>query len=169
MTKIHSIRWLALLASSVLLAACAGTATRTGGNNATAAASAAGTTSAASDSEEALKQRAEQRWQYLIDKQAEKAYDFLTPGYRMTVSKADYAKRMNHRPVHWQAAKAHKISCESRDRCTVYMSITYTTPLPGFGTAGASLFSPSKEDWLYLRNQWYYLPREGGGSLKKAN
>ncbi|MHB8448820.1 MAG: hypothetical protein ACYC9P_12955, partial [Rudaea sp.] len=39
-----------------------------------------------------IKTKAVQRWDDLIARKADKAYDFLAPGYRKTISRAQYAK-----------------------------------------------------------------------------
>ena len=46
-----------------------------------------------------IKEKAVQRWDYLIAHQAEKAYDFLSPGYRTTITRENYAAGMNNRPA----------------------------------------------------------------------
>ena len=45
--------------------------------------------------------RAVERWNYLIAHQAEKAYDYLSPGTRETQTRESYAAAMNNRPVKW--------------------------------------------------------------------
>lgn len=154
MSRTTLSQWLLLVGATVLVAACAGTSER-------------GATFD-SASQDALKQRAQQRWDYLVDKQADKAWEYLTPGYRATVSRERYADGMNNRPIQWKSAKVHKIECDQPDRCTVYVSVTYTAPIPGLGQGSGPLFSPSKEVWLLLGKKWYHLPREGGGSLKDS-
>src|SRR5688572_22783391 len=46
--------------------------------------------------------RAVERWNYLIAHQAEKAYDYLSPGFRSTQTREVYASSMNSRPVQWK-------------------------------------------------------------------
>jgi hypothetical protein len=148
------LRLLPALAVAALLGACATTSTKPG--------------SAASSSQEALLQRAQQRWDYLIAHQAEKAWDYLTPGYRATVTQAKYADGMNNRPLHWSTAKVNKADCAQPDSCMVQVVVTYQVTLPGMAGSSATGFAPLKEQWLLLQNQWYYLPREEGGNSLKA-
>ena len=147
-------KWLPLVAASLLLGACAAPGTR---NSASSA-----------DSHAVLKQRALQRWNDLINKHADKAYEYLTPGYRNTVSQEQYANAMENRPLTWKSARVNKLECEQPDNCTVYMIVDYSMHMPGAGVGDVKGFAPLKETWLRLRNQWYYLPREGGGNLSKA-
>src|ERR1700759_2439992 len=65
-----------------------------------------------------LQDRAVERWNFLIAHQAEKAYDYLTPGYRGTKSRDDYAKEMNGRGLHWLAVKYNSEECDG-DTCKV--------------------------------------------------
>lgn len=152
MNPIRSIPRLTALAGVLLLAACAGPGTRPD-----------------SDAGQAqLKQRAQARWELLINKHADQAYDFLTPGYRSTISRDKYASEMVNRPIKWESAKVNKVDCAQADSCTVYMVIGYSLKLPGMG-GNAHSVAPIQESWLHLRNQWYYLPgQEGGNSLKTA-
>lgn len=149
------IKWLPLVAASLLLGACAGTGTR---NSATSAEA----------SQDVLKQRAEQRWVDLINKHGDKAYEYLTPGYRKTVSQEQYASSMGNRPINWTSAKVNKVKCTQPDNCTVFMIINYTMHMPGAFVGDVEGFAPLQETWLRLRDQWYYLPREGGENLEKA-
>ncbi|MGB8635883.1 MAG: hypothetical protein WCD66_14505 [Rhodanobacteraceae bacterium] len=145
------IKWLPLVAASLLLAACAGTSTHKT------------SVMSANAGHDVLKQRAQQRWDDLINKHADKAYEYLTPGYRKTISKEQYASRMNNRPIRWKSAKVNKVECAQPDHCEVFMIVDYTMHTSGIGETEG--FAPLKETWLQLRNQWYYLPREKGGKL----
>src|SRR5215470_5260667 len=81
----------------------------------------------------AVEQRALARWNLLIAHQADKAYDYLTPGYRLTVSREKYAAQMNDTALRWKAAHAGGHSCEA-DTCTVTVMVDVQVPMPGIGT-----------------------------------
>lgn len=155
MTKFHALRLIPACAAALLLAACATTAT----NN---------TATSAEASQAALKQRVQARWDDLIARHAEKAYDYLTPGYQKTVSRKTYASQMNNRPVKWTKADVTSVKCASADNCEVYVMVYYTARMSVGAGGGVSSFAPLKETWLQLRNQWYYLPREEGKSTLHA-
>ena len=59
-----------------------------------------------------VEKRAVERWNYLVARQAEKAYDYLSPGTRETQTRESYAASMNNRPVKWTAAKFNR-----KERC----------------------------------------------------
>ncbi len=103
-----------------------------------------------------IKQRAVQRWDYLIAHQAEKAYDFLTPGYRQTESRELYEKRMNGRGLRWGKVHFASQKCD-KDVCHVHLIVDYSLRMGGpAGTVKSSGFLT--ETWIRADGNWYYLP-----------
>src|SRR5690349_24058732 len=86
--------------------------------------------------------RAIERWNYLIAHQAEKAYDYLSPGTRETQTRESYAAAMNTRPIKWTAVKFNRKECDA-DRCKVYIDVTYSLAMPGAGAIGKPIESTS--------------------------
>lgn len=107
--------------------------------------------------EATLEARAAQRWSYLIARDPGKAYDYLTPGYRKTVSRASYAATMGSRPVKWKSASVTKKECEE-ELCIVYVLLDYEATFAGTGGRPVSAFAPLREKWVKQAAQWYYLP-----------
>lgn len=101
--------------------------------------------------------RSVERWNYLIAHQAEKAYDYLTPGFRGTQAREVYAAAMNNRPVQWKEVKFNRKECDA-DRCVVYIDVTYSVPMPGTGKAAAST-NTQTETWILVNGEWYFLPK----------
>lgn len=102
--------------------------------------------------------RAVERWNYLASHEAEKAYDYLTPGYRATQTKADYAAAMNNRPVQWKGAKFKQKTCDA-ERCQVDMDVSYVLAAPGLGGKMLESTSTQSEIWIYSQGDWYFLPK----------
>lgn len=102
--------------------------------------------------------RSVERWNYLISKQAEKAYDYLSPGFRQTQSREDYAATMNNRPVRWSGVKFNRKECDS-DRCTVFIDVTYSILMPGAMSKPAVSTSTQSETWILVDGAWYFLPK----------
>lgn len=102
--------------------------------------------------------RSVERWNYLIAHQAEKAYDYLTPGFRATQPRDIYAAAMNTRPVQWTSVKFNHKECDA-ERCTVGVDVTYSITLPHFGrpTEGSRL---QTETWIRIKGAWYFLPSD---------
>jgi hypothetical protein len=104
--------------------------------------------------------RSVERWNYLIAHQAEKAYDYLSPGTRQTQTRESYAAAMNNRPVRWTGAKFNRKECDA-DRCKVYIDVSYSVNMPGINGAGRSVDSSStqSEIWVRVDGKWYFLPK----------
>ena len=112
------------------------------------------------DSDADVDKRAIERWNFLIAHQAEKAYDFLTPGTRATQTRENYATAMNSRPVRWTAAKFNRKECDT-DRCKVYVDVTYSVVMPGGVATGKPITTTSTqtEIWVHVDDGWYFLPK----------
>jgi hypothetical protein len=104
--------------------------------------------------------RAVERWNYLIAHQAEKAYDYLSPGTRQTQTRESYAALMNNRPVKWTAVKFNRKECDA-DRCKVYIDVSYSLVMARAGATGKPIETTStqSEIWVHVDNDWYYLPK----------
>ncbi len=109
------------------------------------------------DSTAEVDKRAVERWNYLIAHQAEKAYDYLTPGTRETQTRESYARSMNNRPVAWTAAKFNRKECDA-DRCKVYIDVTYSVVMPSVGKP-VQTTSTQSETWVHVNDGWYFLPK----------
>lgn len=100
--------------------------------------------------------RAVERWNLLIAHRAEKAYDYLTPGFRQTISREKYAEQKNDVALRWKAARVNGHSCDA-DSCTVTVMVDTQVQLPGIGRAAPTTL-PSEEHWVKVDRSWYYLP-----------
>jgi hypothetical protein len=111
------------------------------------------------DSVDQVDKRAVERWNYLIAHQAEKAYDYLSPGTRETHTRESYAAAMNNRPVKWVAAKFNRKECDA-DRCKVYIDVSYSVAMAGAAAAGKPIETAStqSEIWVHVKDGWYFLP-----------
>ena len=109
------------------------------------------------DSTAEIDKRAVERWNYLIAHQAEKAYDYLSPGTRETQTRESYATSMNNRPVKWSAVKFNHKECDV-DRCKVYIDVSYSVVMPGVGKPIEST-STQTETWVHVKDGWYFLPK----------
>lgn len=106
-----------------------------------------------------VEKRAQQRWSLLVDKKAEKAYDYLTPGYRKSMSREDYASLKNNVAMTWKAVKVNSSTCE-QDTCEVLLTIDYDVAMPGGAGGRMTTFAPLREKWVRLGGEWYFLPNK---------
>jgi hypothetical protein len=105
-----------------------------------------------------LEQRALDRWTFLIERKAEKAYDYLSPGYRKTLRREDYARDMNNRPVRWSKVRPYRQTCDKPDVCVVDLQVDFETKVPGVRQNVASVGFVN-ETWIRVRGKWYLLPK----------
>ena len=105
-----------------------------------------------------IRARAVERWDLLIAHQAEKAWDYLSPGYRETKPREAYAKEMNARGVNWSKVSFNSQKCDA-DVCKVHLAVDYTVNLGGPIGKVASM-GPIVETWIKVKGQWYFLPEQ---------
>ncbi len=100
--------------------------------------------------------RSVERWSLLIGGKADKAYDFLSPGYRATKPRKEYAEEMNNRPVHWKEAKFIDKECHE-DACNVRVWVSFTVRMRA-GAPETKSGDMLQEKWVNVSGAWYYVP-----------
>ena len=148
MIQLHARRLATLMATVVLVAGCANQSSRSD------------STSGISDGESAAKivnKRSIERWEFLIAHKAEKAYDYLSPGFKATKKREDYAKEMNNRPVQWQKVLPYSQVCDKPDVCVVNIQVDANVKMPGVGKLVSSVGFVT-ETWIRSHGKWYLLP-----------
>lgn len=102
--------------------------------------------------EEAITQRANERWNALIAGDMAKAYTFSTPGYRAVVS-ADAFKNTIGISGRWLDAQVVRVECDTPQRCNAVIRLAFTTLFPGRGRD--RIETHINETWLIEDNQWW--------------
>jgi hypothetical protein len=143
-----AVRGLMLLAAAALLGACA-----SGGPKS------AGRASAEPDAkpEDVVKVRAVARWESLIDKRFEDAYDYLSPGYREVRPKDDYVKVMASRPLQWTRAKFVSATCD-QETCAVSIEVHANFEMPVMRVGTVETLTVVTENWIRSDGEWYLVP-----------
>ena len=113
-----------------------------------------------------IKTKAVQRWDDLIARKADKAYDFLAPGYRKTISRAQYAKDMNGRGMRWKKVSFGSQTCDV-DTCNVHLTVAYNLNLGGL-TGKVDSMGLVVETWIKVDGTWYYLPQIASPKLQQG-
>jgi hypothetical protein len=159
----HSSLRLTLATSLALLAACA-TTSQSPPKEAPPASDAAATGSAPTQ----IPPRAIARWEHLIARRADLAWDYLSPGYRETHPRDEYAKAMNERPVQWYQVSVYEpgegeppaLECANPRSCTLMLKVDFKvrSTLVGVGTLDS--WNVVKEHWVNVRDQWYVVPED---------
>jgi hypothetical protein len=157
MSIIHPLRGPAI-AALVLLSGCATAPKEQGDAVAAPAAVAATGVVVSTDPQAAIERRATDRWKLLVAKDAVRAYGYLTPGYRATMTATQYDEWLRSRQIKWVAGKYVDRTCSDATTCTVSMEIVAETKLPSIPGVqqGAALV---EEQWLQIDGVWYHLPK----------
>ena len=123
-----------------------------------ACASAGGGAGGATPQEQVMR-RAAERWQYLIDKQPDKAWEYLSKGVRSAKPQAEYAVEMKARPVKWLSVEPLEADCEG-DRCDVHIKLVYEVAIPGMASEPMQTPSYLDERWIRQDGRWVHVPKE---------
>lgn len=107
--------------------------------------------------QEAVKVRAIKRWELLIDKRFEEAYELLSPGYREVRSQEDYVKIMRGRPLQWTRVHFQDATCE-KDSCTVNIEVNAQLEMPVMRVGTVDTLSVVTENWILSDGEWYLVP-----------
>ena len=132
----QNLKWLTLLVSVMLIAACASTPKLP---------------------EQSLEERSQARWDHIFAGEAAEALEYYTPGYRQVTSVADYAIWLRTRPVRWTSATVRDSDCESDDKCKVSVNVSYRVPGGPTGINNMRMTSVVEENWIRLDRGWFYV------------
>jgi hypothetical protein len=105
--------------------------------------------------EEAVRERALERWQALMQRDMEKAYGYLSPGYRAVTSLDLYRARFGS-AVRWTDANVKKVACTDK-ACDVTVNVHYQYMAPSVGMYEGE--KPLEEKWVQVDKQWWLLPK----------
>lgn len=104
--------------------------------------------------------RAVMRWKNIIARKFDNAYELLSPGYRETHGKKEYAEVIANRPVHWTKATFVGHDCESADVCTIRVNIEFDVLMPSVGRVSSE--NVVNEKWIRIEDKWYFFPDNAG-------
>jgi hypothetical protein len=106
--------------------------------------------SPAEQKEASVRERAQARWQALIVGDVAKAYEYLSPATRDTMSLDQYRGRI--RVGMHRVAKVESVKCEA-EVCKVTMSITFDHRLM------KGIVTPLDETWILEKGRFWFLYR----------
>ncbi len=109
--------------------------------------------------EDALEERAMVRWDALLSGDVEAAYEFLSPGYRSSVSLLQYHRSLLLSKVKWTGANYIEADCEETI-CNVKILLDFTVygALPGVKSMDSK--QTIEESWLLVKGSWYLVPKK---------
>lgn len=140
-----SLHRIAVALTTMMLTACAGQR--------------ANESIAALPPEQAVNQLAMARWKDVIDGRWEQAYARLTPGTRDATPYDAYSQTLAMRQIDWTDAAVESVECDSAERCTATVRVSYVLKRPIVGTKPEAA-STVAETWLFLDGAWYHLPAQ---------
>ena len=106
---------------------------------------------------EVVQERAQARWEAMVARDFQTAWEYYTPGYREQMTAAAFEGEMARRPVKWTAAEVFEVDCAGDEpRCEVRVRVEYQVQaaVPGVGTLRSK--SGVTEIWLQIDGKWWY-------------
>jgi len=108
---------------------------------------------------DSVEKRAMARWVALLSSDFEGAYEFLSPGFRSSVSNAQYQRSLLLKKLQWDDARYIESDC-AETTCKVKISIDYTL----YGAVpGVQSFEGTQtitESWVLIDGVWYLVPSQ---------
>lgn len=105
--------------------------------------------------EEAVTQRAQDRWDAMRADKFEKSYELTAPSFRAVKTYKAYREKYGAGEL-WVSAKVMDVKCASDTNCTavVEIGVRNVTPISQPPVLTTSL----REDWVMEDGNWYLLP-----------
>ncbi len=116
-----------------------------------------GCASAPASKGDIVKQRAEQRWEAIFERDYAAAYEFYSPGYKSKYSAVDMEISLRVQKVRWISADYVDHSCEEKS-CSVKFDLGYRVAAPVPGMDVFTGWDRIEEQWIYTRGEWWYVP-----------
>jgi hypothetical protein len=134
---VSGCRGVVVAASMLLLAACATSGPRT----------------------EDLATRVQGRWDKLLAGDFAGAYQYLSPGYRSSVTSHQYERRLLLQKVRWESARYIDSEC-LEESCKVSISLDLVLLQAVPGVQRYEITQTAEEDWIRSGGQWWYVPEK---------
>jgi hypothetical protein len=104
-----------------------------------------------------VEDRAAARWDILLAGDLGGAYEYLSPGFRSSVSSLQYQRSVLLKRVRWTSAKVRSSECtESTCDVSVLLGYRITGVLPGVKTFDGT--QDIVETWILADRMWYLVP-----------
>jgi len=114
---------------------------------------------ATQSTESIIEARAMGRWDALLSDDLAGAYEYLSPGFRSSVSSLQYQRSLLIKRVSWTGARYIESEC-AETICKVSISLDYALygVLPGVKSfEGTQVI---EESWLLIDGKWYLVPEK---------
>ena len=107
---------------------------------------------------ENISDRAQARWDTLLSGDLDGAYQYLSPGFRSSVSLDQYKRKIQTQRVMWTGAKYIDSECLDSS-CKVKISLGYSLvgALPGVPRYDGT--QQIEENWIKHNGKWWLVPK----------
>jgi hypothetical protein len=106
-----------------------------------------------------IEERVNARWDALLAGNLAGAYEYLSPGYRSSVSSLQYQRKVLLQQIKYTSAKYVSSKCE-KTTCNVTVLVGFTVygALPGVKSFDGS--RNIDESWVLVDGNWYVVPEK---------
>jgi hypothetical protein len=112
---------------------------------------ASGPTAVAEKGREALvKERAQARWDAVVNDRLDVAYGYFSPASRSLFSLTDYIRTV--KAGFWKAAQVDGVECQEEELCDALVTIEYEFQ-------GRRVRTPMREAWIRTDGNWWYVKK----------
>ena len=107
--------------------------------------------------EKPIEDRVMARWDVLLKGDLAGAYEFLSPGYRSSVTSLQYQRSILIQKIRWTSAQYASHVCEETT-CNVRVTMGFSVygALPGVKSFDGT--QEVEETWVQVGGQWYFVP-----------
>lgn len=110
--------------------------------------------------EQAVRDRAMERWEAILAKDYAAEYALHSPGFRSVKSERAHVNYRGSQPVRWTGYEIQEVTCESAEVCEANLKIDYEVQAQIAFVGTQKAFSFVTETWIYSGRNWFYLPKE---------
>jgi hypothetical protein len=101
--------------------------------------------------DERLRERVQERWNAMIERDLIKAYEYETPAYRETHTPTDYARSFGAL-VAWHVATVKDVRYDAPHEAVVKLTLDVSFPVGG---EEVRTTVPLDDHWVYLEDEWW--------------
>jgi hypothetical protein len=130
------VKLVAMVCSLLLLSACATTASK----------------------ENSVEERAKGRWAALLSGDLAGAYEYLSPGYRSSVTSLQYQRSLLVQQLNWTSAQFVSSECEETT-CNARFLVGFTVYAAVPGVKSFNGTRNIDESWVLVDGNWYFVPK----------
>jgi hypothetical protein len=102
---------------------------------------------------------AQERWDTLLSGDLNAAYQYLSPGYRSSVSSIAYQRQVLTQKVQWTGAEYIGSDClESSCKVQISLDFSLISVLPGVRRFDGN--HTIEENWVKTEGKWWFVPEK---------